>query len=430
MPSGTSTGGERPRAAPRAPIALALALGLLGAAGCAHRAAPAAPRPAAPRPASSAPAPAAPPPSPWARLEQADAAPPRAPRRPASAPTAAWLRALSPPDLPITWDARLVAYLEQYRDDPRGRRIMTSWVEQLGAYRHVLEQHLVRQGLPRDLIAVSVIESGLRPGATSPKAAGGFWQFLPEVGRAYGLRVGYWLDERRDPEKSTIAAAHYLRDLEARFGNWELAFAGFNAGHGAVLNAITRFNTNDFWRLCRIEAGLPWETTEYVPKVLAVAIVLRNLGAFGYGDVAQAPRWEYDAVAAPGGLSFAEIGRRLGISADELQRLNPAMSRGRTPPDIALVTLRVPKGRGEDAAVALRRTPPSPDARRATLGPGETLARFARNRRVSLAELRRLNDIAADADVLPGTTLLLPRGAAKPAAGPAKRPGAPPAKAR
>ena len=141
-------------------------------------------------------------------------------------------------------------------------------------------------GLPRGLIFVAMIESRASPRARSrTKGAGGFWQFIPDVARGYGLEVSFWVDERRDLAKSTDAAAIYLGDLYHRFGSWELALAGYNAGFHAVLTSMLRFNTNDFWTLCQLEAGLPWETTEYVPKVLAVAIVERNQSAFGFEDV-------------------------------------------------------------------------------------------------------------------------------------------------
>ena len=103
--------------------------------------------------------------------------------------------------------------------------------------------------------------------------AGGVWQFMAGAARAYGLEVSHWVDARRDPERAAEAAAHYLKDLYVRFGSWHLAFAAYNAGYGAVLQSIARYNTNDFWELCRHEAGLPWETTLYVPKIVAAAIV-------------------------------------------------------------------------------------------------------------------------------------------------------------
>ena len=111
-----------------------------------------------------------------------------------------------------------------------------------------------------------MIESGFDPLDHSHAGAVGLWQFMPEGGRIYGLRIDYWIDERRNPEKATDAFMHYIGDLKERFGAWPLTLAAFNAGYGAVLRAMQKYNTNDYWELCRHEDGLPWETTLYVPE--------------------------------------------------------------------------------------------------------------------------------------------------------------------
>mgnify|MGYP000048784992 CR=1 FL=1 len=149
----------------------------------------------------------------------------------------------------------------------------TSWLRKQGRYRQLIEQTLDRYNLPRFLLYVSMIESGYDPHDRSHKGAVGLWQFLPEGARIYGLRVDYWVDERQDPVRSTDAAARYLGDLKARFGSWHLTLAAFNAGYGAVLRAMQKYNTNDYWELCRHEDGLPWETLLYVPKAIATALV-------------------------------------------------------------------------------------------------------------------------------------------------------------
>ena len=144
---------------------------------------------------------------------------------------------------------------------------------------------LARHGLPRDLFYLAMIESGFESAAKSRVGAGGVWQFMPGAARAYGLEVSYWVDARRDPERAAEAAARYLKDLYVRFGSWHLVFAAYNAGYGAVLRSITNYNTNDYWELVKHESGLPWESSLYVPKILAAAIVGRNQAAFGFGEV-------------------------------------------------------------------------------------------------------------------------------------------------
>jgi membrane-bound lytic murein transglycosylase D len=251
-----------------------------------------------------------------------------------------------------------------------------------------------------------MIESGFSASALSSRGAGGFWQFKGDVARAYGLEVSFWVDERKDPEKSTAAAALYFEDLHKRFGTWELALAGYNAGFHAVTTSITRYNTNDFYTLSQLEAGLPWETTEYVPKVLAVAIVERNRAAFGLGDIPSTPPPQVEPVSVPPGISFDTIAGRLGMSDDELALLNPAYHRRRTPPDRGPVTLRVPLGKAQ--ALGQLRTGDSATYR---VRSGENLRSIARRERIPRERLRRLNGISDESDVVPGTVILLPRSA-------------------
>ena len=143
----------------------------------------------------------------------------------AAKPGKEWLSQLTLPDLPVRWEPQVVRYLEFFKDDPKGRGIMTSWLRRMGRYRALIERKLDEQGLPRDLIYLAMVESGFDPGATSQKSAGGIWQFIPGAARAYGLEVSRWVDARRDPERATEAAARLLKDLYVRFGSWPLAFA-------------------------------------------------------------------------------------------------------------------------------------------------------------------------------------------------------------
>jgi membrane-bound lytic murein transglycosylase D len=320
-----------------------------------------------------------------------------------------WMRGFVLPDLPLRWYPRVSQYLELYRRDPRYREILRGWLRRLGAHRAAMEAVLVREGQPKGLVFVAMIESGFTSGALSPKGAGGFWQFVPSVARGYGMEVSFWVDERRDLEKSTSAAARYLGDLHHRFGTWELALAGYNAGVFAVLDSIQRYNTNDFWTLTQVEAGLPWESSEYVPKVYAVALADSNRKALGFDEGGDRPV-EWDLVEAPAGTSFDSLARKAGVTEDELAQWNPIYVRRRTPPDRPAVRLRVPRGRGESLGRAFASVKPA-DLVPVVVGKDETPARLARARKVSLARLRRLNAIMDDGEVGPGTTLLVPRAA-------------------
>jgi membrane-bound lytic murein transglycosylase D len=337
---------------------------------------------------------------------------PRRPRPPRGEVTEAekpeWMRGLALPDIPLHWYPKVSQYLELYKSDRRSRDIIAGWLRRLGSYRAIIEGAIEREHQPKGLVFVAMIESGFTAGALSSKGAGGFWQFLPEVARGYGLEASFWVDERRDVEKSTVAAARYLGDLHHRFGTWELALAGYNAGVFAVLQSIQRFNTNDFWTLCQVEAGLPFETTEYVAKVLAVGIVERNRAVFGFdaGPGERPPAWE--TVTAPAATSFDSLARRAGLREDDLAAWNPTLVRRRTPPDRGAARLRVPAGRAATLGPLFASVKPA-ELTATVLGPGQTLKMLARARHLPLARLRHLNAIGDGEDVAPGTTLLVPR---------------------
>jgi membrane-bound lytic murein transglycosylase D len=345
--------------------------------------------------------------------------PERALTPPPAGPNQDWLRPLALPDLPIRWEPQVVRYLEFFRDDPKGRAIITTWFRRMGRYRATIERQLEEDGLPRDLIYLAMVESGFDPGATSSRSAGGVWQFIPSAARAYGLEVSHWVDARRDPERATEAAARLLKDLYVRFGSWPLAFAAYNAGYGAILRAIARFNTNDFWELCRHEAGLPWETTLYVPKILAAALVGHNLKAFGLADIAQDPPWEFDRVEVPAVTSFASLARAAGARPEVIEEFNPEYIRKRVPPDRPSVVLRVPLGSASlfgKAAGSLRQGGAGLLA--VVLRFGETLDDVAKARGSSVRELKRINGVGDASELRAGMTVLVPARTAAPAPAP------------
>ncbi len=216
--------------------------------------------------------------------------------------------------------------------------------------------------LPLALIYVSMIESGYDPYDKSHAGAVGLWQFLPENSRIYGLRVDAWIDERKDPEKSTEAVMHYFGDLKERFGAWPLALAAFNAGYGAVLRSMQKYNTNDYWELCRHEDGLPWDTVLYVPKWMAAAVVGENRKQLGYDEGGDAP-YGFDRVEVRDSMSLAAAAQAAGVSAAQLEALNPDLRRKRTPPEAW--KLRLPR----------RQRRPLPGQLRAAPGKGQTIRR-------------------------------------------------------
>lgn len=327
-------------------------------------------------------------------------------------PDSEWLRSLKLPELPVRWDPVVLHYLEYFRSHPRGHAIMGNWLRRAGRYRALIEGTLDKEGLPRDLIYLAMVESGFETAARSRAGAGGIWQFMPGAARAYGLEVSYWLDARRDPERSAEAAARYLKDLYVRFGSWHLVFAAYNAGYGAVLQSITRYNTNDYWELCRHEAGLPWESSLYVPKILAAAIVGHNPEAFGFGDLVPDPPLAFERVDVPGGTNLAVVARAIASSTETLAALNPQIARERVPPDRPMFGLRVPIGSRSLFADNFERLRGASGGERldtVTLRFGETLDAVARARGTSTRELRRLNGVKDSSELRAGVAILVPR---------------------
>jgi membrane-bound lytic murein transglycosylase D len=325
-------------------------------------------------------------------------------------PDLPWLSALQVGDMPVRWDPRVVRYLEFYRDDPRGRAIVSAWLRDQGKYRSMILAALERHKLPRDLLYLCMIESSYDPKEYSRAGASGLWQFMPGGGRIYGLSIDYWVDERNDPEKSTEAAMLYLRDLYERFGQWHLALAAYNAGYGAVLKSVTKYNTNDFWALLDLEGGLPWESSIYVPKMLATALVGHNLAAFGFDALVPAPELEFEKVVVDKSVPVSILARAAGVDASVLSELNPELRRGRTPPGRARYVVRIPKGRRELFARTFPQLRGDWDGYEAyVVRHGERFEDIAKTYGITTAKLRELNGVDDVAEVRGGTVVVVPR---------------------
>jgi membrane-bound lytic murein transglycosylase D len=326
-----------------------------------------------------------------------------------------WLKSLAMPNLPTRLDTRVVKYLEFYRDDPRGRNILRIWAKKSGKLAPALKAEFAKAGLPTDLVWLSLIESGHNPTIVSPAGAAGLWQFIPESARMYGLTVDRWVDERLDPERSTEAAVRYLSDLRTRFGTWELAMAAYNMGHGGLLRAIRKFNTNDFWALSRYEAGVPWETTLYVPKILATAIVMANKKAFGVEDVEQDAPISFDTVFVGPNADLGEVARAAEVPDENIRSLNAAYLSGRTPPPTERAgkrwPVRVPAGRGlvteQRLAEGLHRPGSAPEPHVVRFG--DTLTSIASDYGTTVRALLQDNRIGADDRLQAGSIILVGR---------------------
>jgi membrane-bound lytic murein transglycosylase D len=331
------------------------------------------------------------------------------------APDAVWLKSLTMPNLPVVLDEFVIKYLRFYRDSASGKAIARVWAKKSGRYSAAMRGELSRAGVPTDLVWLSMIESGHNPTITSPAGAAGLWQFMPDAGRTYGLTVDRWVDERLDPERSTQAASRYLSDLYRRFGSWELAIAAYNMGYGGLARSIRKFNSNDFWELVRYEAGIPWETTLYVPKIFALSIVMNNKKAFGLDTVESDAPESFDVVLVGPSVALSDVARAANVSDSELLALNPGFLAGRTPPWVPGSSrpswrVRVPSGKGAACTSALARAAGDDDALEAYVTKfGETVESIANSHGVSEARLRALNHVEPKEVLAAGSVLLVPR---------------------
>ncbi|HEV8662344.1 MAG TPA: transglycosylase SLT domain-containing protein, partial [Candidatus Methylomirabilis sp.] len=305
-------------------------------------------------------------------------------------------------DVPIDLNDEVRAYLDLFRGERR-ERIQEAF-DRAGRYLPMMRGIFQEYGLPLELVNLAYIESAFRVEAYSRARAVGIWQFIASTGRKYGLRIDWWLDERRDPEKATRAAAEYLRDLYGLFGSWRLAIAAYNAGEGKIAAAMWRQRTADFWRL-----HLPRETKLYVPAFMAMTILAKDPERYGFDPPAEeVPATE--PLALPEPLDLRIVAQASGVPLAELQALNPELHHLVTPPHTPDYRLRVPAGAGDlfaeriDAIKKTRRV----TWQRHMIGQGETLSQIARRYDTSIRVLMDLNRLESRHRLRAGRSLVVP----------------------
>ncbi len=262
-------------------------------------------------------------------------------------------------DIPVEMQPLVAQYIQFFQGP--GRKWFRKWVSRSTRYMPVMQPILEAKGLPRDTIYLAMIESGFSAHAYSWAHAAGPWQFISSTGKEYGLRQDFWVDERRDPVKATHAAANYLKQLYKELGHWHLAWAGYNTGGGRVRRMVERHGTTNFWKLIE-EKGFAKETQHYVPKLIAVALIAKHPGAFGFREEEfeyEAPL-VYDEVKLMDATDLDVIARAAGVSVKEVNELNPELKRWCTPPasEKAPYTLRLPKGTAEKFAQSFKQLSP------------------------------------------------------------------------
>lgn len=250
-------------------------------------------------------------------------------------------------DIPVIYNDQVKKWMSYFLN--RGRGFFERYTERAGRYAPILGAILEEHGLPRDLIFLAMAESGFNTSAKSWASAVGPWQFMPYTGRLYGLEQDWYKDERRDPIKATVAAARYLTKLYGDFGSWEVAAAAYNAGEGKLSRAIMKYKTEDFWDISK-GRYLKDETKNYVPKIMALAIIGKNLKSFGFDDVEFHEPLDFDEVTVKGATDLVKLSEVLGVEFEEIQRLNPEILRWFTPPNMDNYKLRIPPNTAEKFA--------------------------------------------------------------------------------
>jgi len=311
-------------------------------------------------------------------------------------------------DIPIPLNERVLGYVELFQG--RLREYLTEGLARGAQYLPMIQDVFRAEGLPLDLAYVPLIESAFKPTALSRAKAKGVWQFMPATGTENGLKQDWYIDERSDPEKATIAAAKYFKALFGMFDDWHLAMASYNGGPGRVQRAINRSGRDDFWSLTATSRYLPRETRDYVPMILAAVIIAKNPTKYGFDAIAAATPAATETISVPPAVDLRRVAEWAGMSADELQRLNPELRRWTTPIR-ASYELAVPSGTAE--TIRQRLEAATPNALNAlqwhVVKRGETLSTIARKLRVSRNDLAAANYLRTSSKVVTGQKLLIPR---------------------
>jgi len=309
-------------------------------------------------------------------------------------------------DLPLTVNESVLQYLSFFTT-PRGRAIVEHGLDRSGRYSDMIRRVLAQEGVPQDLIYLAQAESAFQPDAVSRAGARGIWQFMASRGEEYDLDRSYWVDDRSDPEKATRAAARHFRDLYAMFGDWYLVMAAYNSGPLTVARAIERTGYADFWELQKLRA-LPKQTQNYVPIILAMALVAKDPALYGVQVSPEKPA-QMEAIHLDHPIDLHLVADASGTDLDDLRLLNPALLRSVTP-NISDFSLNVPAGATKTFEQNIAQVPQDKwtSWRLHEMEDGETLPDVARRFRVTVAAIEAANHLEARATVPDGFLLNVP----------------------
>lgn len=314
--------------------------------------------------------------------------------------------------IPITINSKVVSFIKAFRSIRKKniRNALNRSVEYIDEFKRIFKE----QGLPGDLAYLPLIESGYRVQALSRARARGVWQFMASTARAFGLRVDWVVDERRDPYKSAAAAAKYLKKLYEEFGDWYLALASYNGGTRRLKRAIKRLKTKDFFKIARHRWYIRRETRNYVPAFLAALIIAKNPETYGFTIEKEKEEKIFantKTIQIPSPVDMKQVAALANISYHELQKINPELIREFTPFNKDLYSIRVPNTVDQSTLAELKRLPP---AKKYFIGwykvkRGDSLYSIARKFNTSVKKIKKTNKLRSNL-IHPGKRLLIPRG--------------------
>ncbi len=283
------------------------------------------------------------------------------------------------------------------------------WLSRSGKYLDLMKEILKEKDVPEEIVFLPLIESGFNPYAYSRARAVGYWQFIASTAKKYGLKINWWRDERRDPVKSTEAAADYLKDLYEMFGSWNLAMAAYNAGEGKILKALNKTKTDDYWSLLDTKY-LKRETKEYVPKFIAASLIANSPQDFGFEDLEYHPPLNYDRVTISSPVDLEIIADCAETTVEVIKELNPELRRWCTPPDVSEYTLRVPEGKKD---IFLKNLSQVPEEKLFTLDiykvkKGDTFKGISKKTGIPVQIILDLNSLEKIMPLKEGTKIYLP----------------------
>ncbi len=254
-------------------------------------------------------------------------------------------------DLPVTYNSKVRRWIRFFQTT--GQRDFKIWLERSARYEPKILPLLQQRGLPQDLFFLAMIESGFSARAVSTASAVGYWQFMAPTAKRYGLETSWWLDERRDIIKSTVAAASYLNDLYRMFDSWYLAAAAYNMGEGRTQRLIKKYNTRNYWELSK-KPDFPKETESYVPKIIAAMLIAKAPHMYGFQNIKPQKPYEYEVFEVPGGTDLENLAYYAGIDKNDLRQMNPELVKGFVPQFVDRHTIRLPRGAMDKASEFVR----------------------------------------------------------------------------